>query len=78
MPRLYDYLPSGNGYKIRLLLTQLDIPFERIELDIMKGETCTPEFLQKNPNGKIPLLETDSGEFLSESNAPRDAYPSAS
>ena len=34
MLRLYDYLPSGNGYKVRLLLTQLDTAFERIELDI--------------------------------------------
>jgi len=69
MLRLYDYLPSGNGYKVRLLLTQLAIPFQRVELDILKGETRTPEFLQKNPNGRIPLLELDTGEFLAESNA---------
>jgi glutathione S-transferase len=66
---LYDYLVSGNGYKIRLLLTQLTIPFERIELDILKGETRTPEFLLKNPNGRIPVLELESGEWLSESDA---------
>ncbi len=42
MIRLYDYLPSGNGYKVRLLLTQLEVPFERIELDINRGETRTP------------------------------------
>ncbi|MGH9427979.1 MAG: glutathione S-transferase family protein, partial [Terriglobia bacterium] len=69
MFRLYDFLPSGNGYKVRLLLTQLDIPFERIELDILKGETRTPEFLQKNPNGRIPTLEIAPGKFLAESNA---------
>src|SRR6266852_815622 len=69
MLRLYDYLPSGNGYKVRLLLTQLGIPFERIELDILKGETRTPEFLAKNPNGRIPVLESESGQFLAESNA---------
>ncbi len=69
MPRLYDFLESGNGYKVRLLLTQLGISFERIELDITKGETRTPEYLAKNPNGRIPLLETDGGEFLAESNA---------
>jgi glutathione S-transferase len=69
MYRLYDFLPSGNGYKVRLLLTQLDIPFELIELDILKGETRTPEFLEKNPNGRIPILEIESGVFLSESNA---------
>ncbi len=67
--RLYDFLPSGNGYKIRLLLTQLGTPFERINLDITKGETRTPEFLSKNSNGKIPLLEIEQGRYLAESNA---------
>lgn len=69
MYKLYDFLPSGNGYKVRLLLNQLQIPFELIELDIIKGETRTSEFLAKNPNGKIPLLEIASNKFLSESNA---------
>jgi glutathione S-transferase len=69
MYKLYDFLPSGNGYKVRLLLTQLQIPFELIKLDILQGETRTDEFLQKNPNGKIPLLEIAPDEFISESNA---------
>ena len=69
MIRLYDYVSSGNGYKARLLLTLLAIPFERIELDIVKAETRTPEFLQKNPNGRIPLLEIEDGKLLAESNA---------
>ena len=69
MLRLYDYLPSGNGYKVRLLLTQLNLPFERVELDILKGHTRTPEFLKKNPNGRIPLLELGNGQFLAESDA---------
>jgi glutathione S-transferase len=69
MYQLYDFLPSGNGYKVRLLLTQLGIPFDRIELDILKGETRTPEFLVKNPNGRIPVLEIKPGVFLAESNA---------
>ncbi len=69
MYKLYDFLPSGNGYKVRLLLTQLQIPFELIELNILNKETRTPEFLQKNPNGKIPLLEIAPDEFISESNA---------
>jgi hypothetical protein len=59
--RLYDFLPSGNGYKIRLLLSQLGIPFTLVEKDIQKGETRTPEFLAMNPNGRIPLLELDDG-----------------
>jgi len=67
--RLYDYLPSGNGYKVRLLLAQLGVPFELITLDITKGETRTSGFLAKNPNGRIPLLEIEPGKFLAESNA---------
>lgn len=69
MYRLYDFLPSGNGYKVRLLLTQLEIPFERVEINILKGESRTPEFLDKNPNGRIPVLEMPSGQLLAESNA---------
>ena len=69
MLKLYDYLPSGNGYKVRMLLTQLEIPFERVELDIVKGETRTPDFLTINPNGCIPVLELEDGARLSESNA---------
>ncbi len=69
MLRLYDYLDSGNGYKVRLLLSQLALPFELIELDILEGETRTPEFLAKNPNGRIPVLELEGGEHLAESNA---------
>jgi len=68
--RLHDYLPSGNGYKVRLLLTQLGIPFLRIEYDITRGETRTPEFLENvNANGRIPVLETKEGTLLPESNA---------
>ena len=69
MYRLYDFLPSGNGYKVRLLLHQLQIPFERIEMNILKGETRTKEFLAKNPNGRIPVLEISPNQFLAESNA---------
>ena len=67
---LHDYLPSGNGYKVRLLLTQLGIPFEGIEYDTTLGETRTPDFLGRiNPNGRVPVLETDEGNFLPESGA---------
>ena len=69
MLRLYDYLASGNGYKVRLLLHQLGIPFERVELDIVAGETRTPAFLARNPNGRIPTLELEDGTYLAESNA---------
>ena len=67
---LHDHLTSGNGYKVRLLLSQIGVPFQRIEYDIDRGETRTPEFLEKvNPNGRVPVLETDDGELLPESNA---------
>jgi glutathione S-transferase len=67
--RLYDFLSSGNGYKVRLLLSQLAIPFERVEMNILERATRTPEFLAKNPNGRIPVLELEDGTFLAESNA---------
>ncbi len=69
MLRLYDFLPSGNCYKVRLLLTQLGIPFERVELNIFDRETRTPEFLSNNLNGRVPVLEIELGKFLAESNA---------
>src|SRR6185436_12209532 len=69
MLTLYDYLPSGNGYKVRLLLSQLGIPFRLVEKDIFRGETRTPEFLAMNPNGRIPLLELDDGRRLAKSDA---------
>ncbi len=69
MLTLYDYLDSGNGYKARLLLALLEIPYRRVELDIDKGETRTPEFLAKNLNGRIPTLELEDGNCLPESNA---------
>ncbi len=67
--KLYDYLESGNGYKVRLLLNQLDVPYQRIEVDINAGATRTPDFLAMNRNGRIPLLVLDDGTALAESNA---------
>ena len=66
---LHDYADSGNGYKVRLLLAQLGVPFHVNWVDIMAGETRTPEFLALNPNGRIPLLVLDDGTPLAESNA---------
>ena len=67
--KLYDYLDSGNGYKIRLLLAQLALPYELHQLDIMAGATHTPAFLALNPNGAIPVLVLDDGAVIAESNA---------
>ena len=66
---LHDNLSSGNGYKARPLLAHLGLPFERIEHDIDRGETRTPEFLRMNLNGRVPVLELEDGRFLPESDA---------
>lgn len=68
MYKLYDFLPSGNCYKIRLLLNQLGIDYERVNVDILNRESRTPEFLKINPNGRTPVLYHD-GKYLAESNA---------
>lgn len=67
--KLYDYLPSGNGYKVRLVLKQLGLPYELVEVDIKTGASRTPEFLAMNPNGRIPLLEVPGKGYLAESHA---------
>ena len=67
MLKLYDNKESRNGYKVLLLLTQLGGPFERVEIDLFKGASRTPEYLAKNPFGKIPALELDDGTVLAES-----------
>lgn len=69
MLRLYDSPLSGNSYKVRLLLSHLQRDYERVEIDLTRGETRTPEFLAKNPQGRVPLLEIDDGEYIAESNA---------
>jgi len=66
---LYGDSRSGNCYKIQLLCAQLGIDYEWREVDILAGDTHTPEFLGMNPNGKIPLLVLPDGRCLSESNA---------
>jgi len=66
--KLYKVAYSGNSYKVRLLLAHLGIPCEIVEVDILKGESRTAEFLKINPNGRTPVLE-DNGFILAESNA---------
>jgi glutathione S-transferase len=67
--RLYDYAASANCYKARLLLAQLGVPYERVPVDIFAGESTTSEYRAKNPAGRTPVLELDSGETIAESNA---------
>ena len=69
MHTLYSMQRSGNSYKVRLALAQLHIPYRLVEIDILKGESRTPEFLAKNPHGQVPLLEAAPGRYLAESNA---------
>jgi len=66
---LYDYLPSGNGYKCRLVMKALGMPYELMEKDIVAGATRSPEFLALNPNGKIPLLVVPGRGPIAESHA---------
>lgn len=67
--RLWDFPFSGNGYKIRLALTQLGLPFEYGKIDLLIGENRTPQFEMLNPMGQIPVLELTDGTVLRESNA---------
>jgi glutathione S-transferase len=66
---LYSQQVSGNAYKPRLLMAQLGIPFRIVDVDTYDGSTRKPEFLEKNPIGKVPLLEFEDGRRLAESNA---------
>jgi glutathione S-transferase len=69
MLKLYDYPASANCYKVRLLLAQLGRDYERVHVDIFAGESTSPEHLARNPAGRTPVLELDSGETIAESNA---------
>lgn len=66
---IYGDIYSGNCYKIKLLCSLLDIPHQWVHVDILRQETHESGFLKLNPNGKIPVVQLDSGEPLWESNA---------
>ena len=66
---LYDYLPSQNGYKVRLLLSHLGRPYRSVLVSIFEGARQAPEHLAKNPTGAVPVLELEDGRVLPESNA---------
>jgi glutathione S-transferase len=69
MLRLYDYLPSQNAYKVRMLLGHLGLAYETVPVAIFDGESRTPAFLKMNPAGAVPVLEIGPGRFIAESNA---------
>jgi glutathione S-transferase len=69
MYTLYSMQRSGNCYKVRLALAHLRVPYRLCEIDILQGESRTPEFLAMNPDGHVPLLEVAPGRYLPESNA---------
>ena len=66
---LYEHPSSGNCLKARVMLDQVEADYQRVELDLFAGETRTPEHFARNPDGRIPVLELDDGEFLAESGA---------
>ena len=69
MITVYGFSPSGNCHKVKLLLQQLGRDYRWVETNSAIGETRTPEYLAKNPNGKVPMIELDDGRVLVESNA---------
>lgn len=67
--QLFDYLPSGNSYKVRWVCAALGLRYTHRDVDIHSGQTQTEDFLALNPAGQIPLLVLDDGRTLAESNA---------
>src|SRR6201992_441282 len=69
MYKLYSMQAPGNSDKVRLALALLNAPYQAIEIDILRGESRTPEFLAKNPSGQVPLLDVADARYIAESNA---------
>jgi glutathione S-transferase len=67
--RLFDYVASANCYKVRLLLAQLGLPYERVAVDIFAGDTLTDEYATINPARETPVLQIGDDEYLPESGA---------
>lgn len=69
MLRLYDSRLSGNSWKVRILLSQLGIPYERVTLDLAKGESHEPAFRKISRFARVPVLQLDDGRTIVESGA---------
>ena len=67
--KIYGDSRSGNCYKIQLLCAEMSIEYDWEEVDILAGDTRTPQFLAMNANGRTPLLVLPDGRYLPESNA---------
>lgn len=67
--KLYEHASSGNCLKCRIVLRQLELPYDSVSVDLFLGETRTAEHFGRNPDGRIPVLETDEGELIPESGA---------
>ncbi len=68
MISLYGFEVSGNCYKIRLFLSLINQDYENVVVDVKAGENRTPEFLQMNPNGLLPVV-TDGDNVIYDSAA---------
>jgi glutathione S-transferase len=66
---LFEQHDSGNCYKVRLALTHLGQPFQTVAVSSLDGSTRHPDFLAKNPIGRVPTVQLEDGRFLAESNA---------
>ncbi len=67
--KLYEHASSGNCLKCRIVLRQLELPYESVSVDLFLGETRTAEHFARNPDGRVPVLETDWGTTIPESGA---------
>ncbi len=69
MLTVYGMADSGNCYKVKLALEQLELAYRWVEVSTTKGETRTKEFLARNPAGQVPTLQLEDGQYLPESGA---------
>jgi glutathione S-transferase len=69
MYKVYGMSGSGNCHKVRMVLEALQLPYAWVEIDTVRGDTRTPQFLAMNANGRVPLLEIEPAVYLPESNA---------
>jgi glutathione S-transferase len=87
--RIFGDTRSGNCLKVKWVAQWLDIPYEWLDVDVMTGDTRTPQFLAINPAGQVPTVVLEDGRPLAQSNAiilhlaegsdliPADAYDRA-